>query len=157
MLVRKHIKLQLIFALLLLAVGGYMIHTAAHNPTKVIWGYVPYISGLLGVIAIPVLFLFRRTLHLANILNGFTCIIGVITMMHFALAMVRPNIYADVLILIAKFYVGQAIFSLELFNNIDAPRVVKGWNLIRYPNIGFWYVHLITLAAVYALGHFLWR
>ena len=155
MLVRKHIKLQLIFALLLLAVGGFMMHYSFHNPMKVFWGYIPFISGLLGVIAIPVLFLFRRTLHLANILNGFTCIIGIITMLHFSLAL-RP-LYPDIAILIAKFYVGQAIFSLELFNNIDAPHVVKGWNLIRYPNIGFWYVHLITLAAVYALGHFLWR
>ncbi len=155
MLVRKHIKLQLIFALLLVSVFGYLLHNNLHNPSKVIWGYVPFISGLISVIVIPALYLFRRTLHLANILNGITCIIGVITMTHYSLAV--RNIYPDIMIVIVKFYIGQAIFALELFNNIDTARVIKGWNLIRYPNIGFWYFHLFSMAAVYALGHFLWR
>ncbi len=153
--IRLSIKAQLILALVLLSAGGFMMHSSFHNPSKVPWGYVPYISGLLSMVALPALYYFRRTLHLANILNGFTCIIGVITMMHFSLAM-RP-IYPDILIVIAKFYVGLAIFELQLFPNIDAPRMVKGWALIRYPNTGFWYVHLFALAAVYAAGHFLWR
>ncbi|MFP4081816.1 MAG: hypothetical protein ACLFVG_03550 [Candidatus Aminicenantes bacterium] len=27
----------------------------------------------------------------------------------------------------------------------------------RYPNMGWWWVHLVALSAVYALGHFIWR
>jgi hypothetical protein len=154
-MIRKNIRNYLIIALFLVSLGGLGLHFGIHNPAKKIFGYVPFISGLLSVIVIPLLFYFRRTLHLAHLLNGFTAIIGIITMAHFAL--VKAPIYADILIVAGKFMLGRAIFDFEIFTNLDAAPQVKGWSLIRYPNMGFWYVHFFLLSAVYILGNMLWR
>jgi hypothetical protein len=151
---KNQIKIYLIIGLFVLGLGGLWLHHNVHSPAKVAYGYVPFISGLLSVILIPILFIFRRTLHLAYLLNGFTVIIGVIAMSYLSLA-VRP-IWPDVIMLIAKFFLGRAIFSLEVYKLDVAPKIT-GWRLIRYPNMGFWYVHFVLLTAVFALGRILWR
>jgi hypothetical protein len=87
-------------------------------------------------------------------LNGFTAIIGVIVMSHFAL--VRAPIWADVIITFSKLLIGRAIFVLEIYHlENEVPKT--GWRYIRYPNMGFWYVHLAALSVVYYLGNLLWR
>jgi|GEM_PF-201701 len=154
-MIRKNIKTYLIISLFLISIGGFGLHFFIHNPAKQAYGYVPFISGLLSALLIPLLFCFRKTLHLAHILNGFTAIIGVITMVHFSIA--KAPIYPDIAIVIAKFTLGRAIFEFEIFSDLDAAPQIKGWSLIRYPNMGFWYVHLALLSAVYALGNMLWR
>lgn len=154
MLMKNQIKIYLIIGLFVLGLGGLWLHHNVHNPAKVVYGYVPFLSGLLSVILIPILFFFRRTLHLAYLLNGFTVIFGVIAMSYLSLA-VRP-IWPDVIMLIAKFLVGRALFCLEIYHLDNAPKI-KGWHLIRYPNMGFWYVHFVLLTVVFILGKVIWR
>jgi hypothetical protein len=54
-----------------------------------------------------------------------------------------------------NFFVGKALFDLEFFG-YDPNRERKGrtW---RYPNLGWWMVHLVAISAVYYVGHALWR
>lgn len=151
---KNQIKLYLILGLFFLGIGGLGLHYTIHVPTKVVYGYVPFISGLLSAILIPVLFIFRRTLHLAYILNGFTVIFGLIAMTNFSLSV--HAIWPDVILLVSKFFVGRTIFCLEVYKLDVAPKIT-GWRLIRYPNMGFWYVHAVLLTVVFMLGKFLWR
>lgn len=154
-MIRNNIKNYLILALFLVSFGGLGLHFRVHDPAKHAFGYVPLISGIISAFALPALFYFKRTLHLAHILNGFTCIIGVITMTHFSV--VRAPIIPDIMIVAGKFMLGRAIFDYEAFANLDAAPQIKGWSLIRYPNMGFWYVHMALLSLVYYLGNLLWR
>ena len=152
---KNYVKNVLILALFLFALGGSMLHIYIHPIAKHAYGWVPLISAVVSVVVIPLLFMFRKTIHWAYILNGFTAIVGVITMAHFSI--VRSPIIPDILVLLAKLYVGRAIFCVEIFqmeNEAFKPTLLQ---YIRYPHMGFWYVHFILLSLVYFLGNLLWR
>ena len=151
---KRKIKILLIFGLFFASLGGWWLHYLVHPHVKVAYGWVPFIVGLLTVLVVPILFYFRRTLNLAYLVNGFAVIIGTITMAHFSVD-VHP-LWPDILILWASFFIGRAIFCLEAYP-IDSDPRVHGLSLIRYPNMGFWFVHLVAWSTVYFLGHFFWR
>lgn len=152
---KKQLRAFLILALFFISVGGMMMHLRLHSPAKVLYGYVPFVAGMASTILITLFFCFRKTLHLAYILNGFTAIIGTIAMAHFSIK--RMPIIPDILFLWGKFFVGYVIFNLTL-RDVEAPAVkLKGPMLARYPNMGFWFVHLFMLSLVYYLGNLLWR
>jgi hypothetical protein len=154
-MIRTKIKRYLIATLFLLSASGLTVHIMMHSPAQFSYGYIPLIAGVISTCAIPLLFCFHRTLHLANILNGFIAIVGVITMTHMTFTGVP--LYIDVILVLVKFLIGVSIFYLSIFQDLNSAPAIKGWNLIRYPNMGFWYVHIILLSAVYTLGHVLWR
>jgi hypothetical protein len=62
---------------------------------------------------------------------------------------------ADVAILWGKFFVGKALFDLETFG-YDTVKEKKG-RTYRYPNYGWWFIHLGVIALVFYLGKLLWR
>jgi hypothetical protein len=65
------------------------------------------------------------------------------------------TLLADIALAWGKFTVGKAIFDLELMRTESDP-VSKGrW--FRWPNTGFWLVHLVGASIVYTLGNLLWR
>jgi hypothetical protein len=150
---KKQIKILLILGLFFLSFGGGWMHFAYHPAAKTGYGWVPFIAGLVSVLLIPLLFAFKKTVHWAYLLNGFAVVIGTITMVQFSIE-VHP-IWADVAILWGKFVLGRALFCLEVYPLEAAPRA-KGLAFFRYPNLGFWYVHLVMWAIVYFLGHKLW-
>jgi hypothetical protein len=152
---KKSVKNTLIFALFLLALGGGMMHYYFHPAAKHSFGWVPLISACFSIFVIPLLFMFRKTIHWAYILNGFTVIIGIITMTHFSVD--KSPIIPDILLVLAKLYIGRAIFCLEIFNMENEPFKPTLLQYIRYPHMGFWYLHLILLSLVYFLGNLLWR
>jgi hypothetical protein len=154
-MIRKKIKGYLIASLFLLSAMGLSAHIWMHSPAQFSYGYVPLIAGIISTFAIPLLFCFRKTLHLANILNGFTAIIGLITMTHFMTT--GAPMYFDIALVIIKFLLGISVFSISLYPDLNTSPAIRGWSLIRYPNMGFWYVHLVLLSAVYTLGHIIWR
>jgi len=151
---KKKIKFLLVFALFFASLGGGLLHYKVHPFVKVGYGWVPFIVGLITIFIVPVLFYFKKTLNLAYLLNGFAVIIGTITMAHFSLV-IRP-LWPDILLLWSKFAIGRAIFCLEVYPLDSSPKV-KGWNLIRYPQLGFWFVHLAAWSVVYILGNLFWR
>jgi len=160
------IKTTLIAGLFLVSLGGVLLHSRIHPVTKNAANIIPLIFGLVSVFFIPFLFWFRRTLNLAYIVNGFSVIIGTIAMAHFSIAhfqgdLILPNIilntlFADIAVLWGKFALGQALFSLEFLKS-DADIVAAKGRFLRYPNMGWWWVHLFALATVYTLGNILWK
>jgi hypothetical protein len=165
MTVRSYVKRVLLASLAAVSLGGFLLHTrihpVAHNPANLI----PALSGLLSVLAIPLLFSFRRTLVWGYLLNGFTAVIGTVVMAHFSIvhwpqpanlpALLLNTTLADILILWGKFLLGKALFDLEMFG-YDATHEKRGLSW-RYPNLGWWLVHLAAFGAVYAIVKTLWR
>jgi hypothetical protein len=118
------------------------------------------------VIVIPVLLIFRSTIPFAYLLNGMTVIIGTITMTHFSIENHPPvwtiqtillgTCLPDILMLWGNFAVGKALFDLDpVINRPDAP--MSSGRFFRFPNMGFWFAHLITLTAVYLIGSYFWK
>jgi hypothetical protein len=162
---RTYTKSTLLLGLLVLSIGGLLLHSRIHPVGANYSNLIPVISGLLAVLAVPFLFCFRRTTAYGYVLNGFLVITGTITMSHFSIAhwpnpatvqaVLLNTTLADILILWSKFFVGKSLFDLEFFG-YEAAREKKGRSF-RYPNMGWWFVHLGTVSIVYYLGHILWR
>lgn len=168
MTVRSHIRKTLLASLIVLAVGGFLLHLRVHpfvplakNSSKI----VPFISDILSIVLVPVLFYFRRSLSYGYVLNGMLVILGTITMADFAIEKFQPPVtfegvilkttLSDIAILWGKFFVGKALFDLETFG-YDVAMEKKG-KTYRYPNYGWWFIHLGVIALVYYLGGLLWR
>jgi len=86
MTVKSYIRSVLLGAFVLLSITGFLIHTRIHliaqNPSFI----VPFVAGILNIAIIPPFFWFKKTLAYGYILNGLICIIGTVTMGHFAIA-----------------------------------------------------------------------
>lgn len=163
---RKNVlKTTLITGLVFLAVGGWLLHIRTHPPLADADNLVPFVSGIVSIIILPLMFWFRPTLAYAYVINGMLVILGTITMAHFSIVkfglptslngLFFNSMFADIALLWGKFAVGKAIFDLD-FLKTDQDVQPKG-RYFRYPNTGWWLVHLVMLSVVYALGHLLWK
>jgi len=165
MSVRSYIKSALISALVALAIGGFLLHTRIHPFTRNSSNFVPFVAGILSIVIIPLLFSFKRTVSYGYVINGMLTILGSIAMSHFAIvhwpkpltfaSILLQTTLADIVLLWGKFFVGKALFELEL-RGYDANTVKKGI-FYRYPNYGWWLVHLVVISLIYFLGHLIWR
>lgn len=162
---KKIIKITLVIGLFFLSLGGWLLHLRIHPLAKNNANFIPFISGILSVFCLPFLFWFKRTLSLGYIINGFMVILGTITMAHFSivyfkgpvnfLTVILNTTLADIAILWGKFTLGKALFDLEFLKS-DKDITAKG-RFFRYPNMGWWWVHLFGLTVVYALGNIIWK
>jgi hypothetical protein len=165
MTVRTYTKTILLAALITLSLGGFLLHSRIHPIAKNPANLIPAISCLLSIFVIPALFSFKKTVEYGYVLNGFLVIIGTIAMAHLSLvnwpapatvgAILFKTTLADILILWGKFFVGKALFDLEFFGY--DPRKTKKGKTYRYPNLGWWLIHLAVISLVYVLGNQLWR
>ncbi len=165
MTVRSYIRAMCLAALIALALGGFLIHIRIHPFTNNASFLTNFITGVLSIVIIPLLFLRKETLHYGYVLNGFISIVGTVTMAHFSLAhppdhfgpvnILLKTTLPDILILWGKFFVGKALFDCEVYG-YNATVEKKGvW--YRYPNLGWWGVHLIVVCLVYYAGYLLGR
>lgn len=165
MTVRNYVRFLLLASLVFISLGGFLLHIRVHPFTQNISFVVNFIAGLISIILIPLLFLHRSTVHYGYLLNGFIAIIGTITMAHFSMehlpapltiqAIILKTTLADIVIVWGKFFVGKVLFDLEVFGyNPASQKKGISW---RYPNLGWWLIHAILIAAVYAIGHVFWR
>ncbi len=162
---KDRIKLTLICGLAVLSLGGWLLHFRSHPPFMDAYNMIPFLSGIASVIIVPLLFWFRPTVVLAYLINGFAVILGTILMAHYSIVnfkgplsletLVFYTMFPDIAMLWGKFFMGKALFDLE-FLKTDQDLVPKG-RYFRYPNTGWWLVHLIAWSLVYALGNILWR
>jgi hypothetical protein len=163
---KDYLRLTLILAIFFLAVGGWLLHLRIHPFGKDAENYIPFVAGFISVFVIPVLFIFRSTISFAYLLNGITVIIGTITMAHFSIknppdvwtvqTIFLGTLLADIVLLWGKFAVGKALFEMELaVNQPDAP--MRSGRFFRFPNMGFWFVHVVTLTIVYIIGNYFWK
>jgi hypothetical protein len=165
MTVKTSIKSILLGALVALALGGFLLHTRVHPIEKNASNFVPFITGILGVIVVPLLYLSKRTISYGYVLNGFSVIVGTVTMAHFSIvhfpspfalkSIFLNTLLADILLLWGNFFVGKALFDLETFG-YAADKEKKG-KPFRYPNMGWWFVHLAAVSLVYYIGNLFWR
>ena len=162
---RNYIRTMCLAALVALALGGFLLHLRVHPFTENTSFLTNVISGILSIIVVPLLFLRKETLHYGYVLNGFIAIVGTVTMAHFSLAH-PPNNFGlvnillkttlpDILILWGKFFIGKVLFDCEIYGY--NPTLEKKGVSYRYPNLGWWCIHLIGVSLVYYAGHLLGR
>lgn len=144
---KQNLRVVLIAALWLLALGGWGLHLFFHPPGEERENWLPFIAGLASLILVPLLFSFKRTLAYAYVLNGMLAIIGTIVM-------AKSKLLPDIAVLWAKFLVGKAVFDLEQIKDEQTPR--SRGRFWRYPNMGWWWTHLAAMTAVFMLGYTLW-
>lgn len=163
---KDYIRMVLISALFLLALGGWLLHLRIHPAAKDAENYIPFVAGLISVFVIPALFIFRSTIFFAYLLNGMTVIIGTIAMTRFTIenppqvwtlqTIFIGTLLADIILLWGKFAVGKAIFEFEFTStHPDAP--MRSGRFFRFPNMGFWFAHLVSLTVVYMIGAYFWK
>jgi len=165
MTIRTYVKTILLSGLVVMSLGGLLIHLRVHPISKNPSNLVTVIAGVLSILVVPLLLGFRKTVHYGYVLNGFLVIVGTLAMAHFSIvhrpspitleAILMQTTLADILILWGKFFIGKALFDLE-FYGYDSAKEKKGLTY-RYPNLGWWLIHLVLVAAVYYLGNRIWR
>jgi hypothetical protein len=121
---------QLWVALVALAVGATMLHFRIHPPDKLtdLW---PNLFSVIDLVLVSALFLFRGTALVALLLNSFFAFLGIIMMADFSLSAtlagqmkVMPGqnffgwllltTFSDIMILVADFFIGQALYRAIL-------------------------------------------
>lgn len=162
---KKALKTTLIMGLVFLAFGGWCLHFRIHPPAKDVNNLIPFISGILSVFCLPLLFCSRRTITWAYVLNGFSVILGTITMAHFSIVhfqgpvtfanILLTTTLADITVLWTKFALGKALFDLEFLRS-ETDAAPKG-HFFRYPHMGWWWIHLFFAAVVYCLGNLFFK
>jgi hypothetical protein len=164
MTIRNYVRSILLSAFLTVAIAGFLVHLRVHHISENPSFVVPFVAGILNIAILPGLFWFKRTIAYGYVLNGFLCIIGTVAMAHFAIArwyaptsppdIVLKSMVIDILIVWGKFFVGKALFDLEIFGY--DPNRPKAGVTYRYPNMGWWLIHLAGVGVVYYLGNRLW-
>ena len=146
------------------SLGGWLLHVRIHPPSKLPLNFIPFLAGLIGFVVLPIMFWIRRTIAYAYTINGMLVIIGTITMAHFSLAhppdqitassILTKTLFSDILILFVNFMIGKGLFELQLLTKPDME--ARHGRFLRYPNLGWWILHLVLMSVVYALGRALW-
>lgn len=128
---KKEIRMP-ILALVLLSLGGLLLHLRIHSPAKSLFNWVPAVSCVFAMLALPIMFNYRRTAPLAYIINIAIVIVGTVTMawwsatnwkVEMALTLQNVLLYstlADILILATKLPLGYII--LRYHRDADAAR-----------------------------------
>jgi hypothetical protein len=161
---KERIRAWLIAGLFLVSLGGWLLHLRVHPLAKLPLNFIPFFAGLISFALLPVMFCFRKTIAYAYVINGMLVIIGTITMTHFSMAhpperitvssILTQTLFMDILILFVNFMIGKALFELQLLSKPDME--ARHGRFLRYPNSGWWIVHLVLMSVVYALGRLLW-
>jgi hypothetical protein len=163
---KDYLQRTLLLSIFFLALGGWLLHLRIHPLAKDAENIIPAAAGFISVIIIPVLFMFRSTISFAYLFNGMTVIIGTITMTYFSIEN-PPQVWTlqtilfgtclpDIFLLWGKFAVGKALFDMEAV--VQHPdELVHGGRFFRFPNMGFWYAHVVTLTTVYLIGKYFWK
>jgi len=163
---KDYLRLVLILAIFFLALGGWLLHLRIHPIASDAEHYIPFVAGFISVFVIPVLFIFQSTIPFAYLLNGMTVIIGTITMTHFSIenppqawtlqTIFLGTLLADIILLWGKFAVGKALYDLDPVISRPDTQISSG-RFFRFPNMGFWFAHLVTLTVVYLIGSYFWK
>ena len=148
-------------ALALLAAGGLLIHLAWHPPAlpgkpENPANWIALVFGVAGVAAVPLLVSSRRTWLTGYLINGFSVIIGTVTMAWHSISSWHgvPGagdllLYSNlpmILLLLPKLVIGQRV--LYHYRPRGAGRMFTG---------GWWLRHFVYLAAVFTIGALLRR
>ncbi len=162
---KQNIRNLLTLGLVLGSLGGWLLHLRIHPPAEDAMNFIPFVTGLVSIFIIPAMFLSKKSIAYAYVINGMLVIIGAITMGRVSLfklpahltfaTIIVGTLFSDFLILGTNYFCGKALFELHMLKTADAAaRKGRFW---RYPNMGWWYVHSATLTLAYLAGHLLWK
>lgn len=151
-----------VFTLVLLSAGGLLMHLGWHPPLLPGLPHgegenlIPFLFGLAGIVAVPLLVCSKRTWLAGYLINGFGVIAGTVMMAYDSIAswqaMPAPDqllLHSNlplILILLAKLPVGQRVLSHHKPNGAG-----------RMFTPGWWVRHFIYLSAVFAAGELVGR
>jgi hypothetical protein len=149
-----------LFSLWFISLGGWLLHLKIHAPSFIAGepqnpaNLIPYILGLLNVILVPCLFLFKKTVILAYLINGFSVVIGAITMgqmswMNLPNPLTLQSLFIKtalpyIFISLPKLWLGQSL--LEHYYPAGLGRMFTAY---------WWVRHFIYFAVVYSFGIYL--
>ena len=85
MTIRTYVRSLLLIVLIILSLGGFLLHLRIHPISKNISNLIPVVSGILSLVVVPVFFYFKNTIAYGYVLNGFLVIVGTIAMTHFSI------------------------------------------------------------------------
>lgn len=115
---RKEVRMP-ILALVLISLGGLLLHLRIHWPADKAANWIPAVSGAIGVIVLPFLFNSPRTVGAAYLLNAVSVLVGTVMMAAFSVthwqgpvsvsAILLKSTLADILVLAAKLPVAHVI------------------------------------------------
>ena len=160
-MIRKELRLP-ILSIFLLSLGGWLLHMRAHpvsfdpaNPSNPAF-FVPFVAGILGIVAAPILLNYRRTVVVGYLLNGMSVVIGAITMALLSLGhlpspltprgILFGTMLSSILLLFPKLFLGQIVLYHYHPNGMG-----------RLFTPFWWTKHFIYLSVIFTLGHYLWR
>jgi hypothetical protein len=113
--------LSLIWAFMLLSVGGFMLHLRIHPPAASLFNWIPAVFGAVNVFVLPLLFRRPATAPLAFLLCCITVIAGTVGMAYFSIVewkepvtlytVVFKSTLADILILGTKVPLGYVVMK----------------------------------------------
>lgn len=149
-------------AIVCLSAGGLLLHLRLHpvsfdpagpeNPAH----FIPFVTAILGTVAVPVLLGSARTFVIGYLINGMSVVIGTITMTHMSLAapphplsvssILLGSSLAYILLLLPKLFIGHRVLLHYHPNGMG--RFFTPW---------WWLRHFAYVAVAYTLGHYLWR
>ena len=108
-----------ILGLLLISLGGLLLHLRIHPPTDEVSNWIPAIFGVLNVIVLPFLFNSPRTVAAAYVLNAVSVVVGTVAMAWYSIehwqgqvtwdTVLLKSTLADILILLAKLPIAHMI------------------------------------------------
>jgi len=138
-------KKTLYTALVLLGVGGLMLHLRIHymmgpsqaDPETMVFRPQFFLSNLfplIDVVVVSALYLSRRTVAYGYLLNGIIVIYGTILMSHFSIAQlsakgapaldyITKSLLPDIAIAWADFFVGKALY--DLYQRQESPDIIR--------------------------------
>ncbi|OGF44509.1 MAG: hypothetical protein A2452_12770 [Candidatus Firestonebacteria bacterium RIFOXYC2_FULL_39_67] len=116
----KSLRTSMIVALFLVSLGGFLLHLRIHhldNPAN----FIPFLCGLISMTVVIVMFMYKKTAAYAYLINGIIVVLGTITMAHFSYVhftapffigkIFLNTLFADIAILIGKFFLSKAIYE----------------------------------------------
>jgi hypothetical protein len=151
-----------VLAIILLSLGGWLLHVRIHpvsfdpakpaNPAF----FVPFVAGILSIVAVPVLLNFRSTFVVGYLINGISVIIGTLAMGRLSLTRLPSpltfqgvftgTLLADIFLLFPKLFLGQMVLHHYHPNGMG-----------RLFTASWWTRHFIYLGVIFTLGAILWR
>lgn len=151
-----------ITAIFLLSLGGFLLHLRLHpvsfdpvsleNPAH----FIPFVTGILGVIAVPALLGSKKTMTPGYLINGMSVIIGAIVMVHFTLAAPpHPVRLSSIFLNTTIPYIALLVPKLLIGQSVMTHYYPRGRGRMFTP--GWWIRHFCYLTAFYLLGHYIWR
>ncbi len=124
-------RAQLWIALVGLAVGAFMLHYRIHPPQENLTNFWSCLFPGVDLVIVSILFLFRRTVVWALLLNSFIAYLGIIMMTDLTIfstvegwikvspwekpfAWLVQTMLPDIVILIADLFVGMALYKITV-------------------------------------------